>query len=70
VLWGQKKWKILRSVSVPAVVETRKSQICTRALIDIYSQTLPLNIKEDKAIDIETKWKEKLGRAACALNRN
>lgn len=33
-------------------------------------QTLPLRIDDDKAISIETFWKEKLGRAACALNRN
>ena len=33
-------------------------------------QTLPLNIDGNKAIAIETLWKEKLGRNACALNRN
>lgn len=33
-------------------------------------QTLPLGIDEDKAVAIETRWKEKLGRAACKLNRN
>ncbi|MEE1143431.1 MAG: GIY-YIG nuclease family protein [Bacteroidales bacterium] len=33
-------------------------------------QTLPLNIKQDKAVNIETKWKEKLGRVVCALNKN
>jgi hypothetical protein len=33
-------------------------------------QTLPLNINNDKAIAIETRWKEKLGRAVCALNKN
>ena len=33
-------------------------------------QTLPLNINNDKAIAIETRWKDKLGRAACALNKN
>ena len=33
-------------------------------------QTLPLRIDDEKAIAIETFWKEKLGRAACALNRN
>lgn len=33
-------------------------------------QTLPLNINKDKAINIETRWKEKLGRTVCALNKN
>ena len=33
-------------------------------------QTLPLNINNDKAIAIETRWKDKLGRAVCALNNN
>ena len=33
-------------------------------------ETLPLRIDADKAISIETFWKEKLGRTACALNRN
>lgn len=33
-------------------------------------QTLPLNIEPNKAVSIETRWKEKLGRVACALNMN
>lgn len=33
-------------------------------------QTLPLKIEDEKAIAVETRWKEKLGRTACALNRN
>ena len=33
-------------------------------------QVLPLGIQDDKAIAIETLWKNKLGRTACALNRN
>ena len=33
-------------------------------------QVLPLGIQDEKAISIETLWKNKLGRTACALNRN
>lgn len=33
-------------------------------------QVLPLGIQDEKAIGIETLWKNKLGRTACALNRN
>lgn len=33
-------------------------------------QTLPLDIKDEEAIKIETLWKNKLGREACALNGN
>lgn len=33
-------------------------------------QVLPLGIQDDKAIAVETLWKNKLGRTACALNRN
>ena len=33
-------------------------------------QVLPLSIQDVKAIEIETLWKNKLGRAACTLNRN
>ena len=33
-------------------------------------QTLPLSINDHEAIRIETSWKNKLGKAACALNLN
>ncbi len=33
-------------------------------------QVLPLGIQDEKAIHIETLWKNKLGRSACSLNKN
>lgn len=33
-------------------------------------QVLPLGIRDEKAIHIETLWKNKLGRSACSLNKN
>lgn len=33
-------------------------------------QTLPLNVSEREATKVETRWKNKLGRTACKLNRN
>jgi hypothetical protein len=33
-------------------------------------QLLPLGINQDRAVDFETLWKNKLGREACKLNKN
>lgn len=72
-IWG--RWSEYAATGHGGNVELRKlveecSDYAKKHFKWAILQTLPLNIKEDKAIDIETKWKEKLGRAACALNRN
>lgn len=72
-IWG--RWKDYASTGHGGDVELIKlleadSEYAKKYFTWAILQVLPLGIQDEKAIRIETLWKNKLGRSACSLNKN
>lgn len=72
-IWG--RWKDYASTGHGGDVELIKlleadPEYAKKYITWAILQVLPLGIQDEKAIHIETLWKNKLGRSACSLNKN